>query len=165
MKTAVLMTTMLLALAASSPPTLAAQQSDVPQFVQYPAPAVYTGKPARVILKTEDDRLFRTRLRNAAKQSANFAGEYVLTTWGCGTSCLYGAVVSLKTGVVTFLPGTVCCWSGEGERLQFRLTSQLLVTAGVINEESEHGTHFYEFTGDTFTHLKTVPVKEAEPQS
>jgi len=164
MKTALLGITMLLAIATSSPTTAAQQKSSVPQFEQYPATSVYTGKPAQIILVTEAERTFRTRLRNAAKQSANFAGEYVLTTWGCGTSCITGAVVSLKTGVVTFLPGTICCWYGKGERLHFRLNSRLLVTAGVMNEESEHGVHFYEFTGDEFKHLKTVPVKRVEPQ-
>ena len=135
-----------------------AQQNQAPQFRDYRVSSTYAGKHAKVVLPTSDETAFRTRLQEASKQPANFAGEYVLTTWGCGTSCLHGAVVSLKTGRVVFLPGTVCCWEGEGERLVFRTNSRLLVAAGVINEESEHGAHFYELTGNEFKHLKTIPV-------
>ncbi len=141
----------------------AAQESRVPQFRDYPVNSTYMGKPANVILSTADEQAFRTRLRRAPKQPVNFAGEYVLATWGCGASCTHGAVVNLKTGRVVFLPGSICCWYGDGEKLMFRINSRLLVAAGVINEESEHGAHFYEFTGREFKHLQTIPVAENNP--
>lgn len=136
----------------------AAPESRVPQYTEYPAHSAYRGKAADVVLSTAEEKMFRTRLRDASRETANFAGEYVLTTWGCGTSCIHGAVVSLRTGRVVFLPGTICCGEGDGERLEFRLNSRLLVAAGVINENSVHGAHFYEFTGRTFKHLTTIPV-------
>lgn len=138
------------------------EKVNIPQFAKYAVDNAYVGKPVNVDLATEDEKMYRTRLRDAAKGPANFAGEYALTTWGCGTSCITGAVVSLKTGKVSWLPGSVCCWKGEGERLEFRLNSRLLVTAGIMNEEGVHGAHFYEFTGGNFKHLLTVPVKEEE---
>lgn len=140
-----------------------AGQTRVPQFQSYHVSNFYIGKPAQVVLSTADERNFRTRLREASKQPANFAGEYVLTTWGCGTTCTQGAAVSLKTGRVVFLPGYICCWHGDGERLDFRINSRLLVAAGLINEEGEHGFHFYEFTGREFKHLKTIPVVRNDP--
>jgi len=140
-----------------------AEQTRVPQFQNYHVSNAYIGKPAQVVLSTADEKAFRTRLREASKQPANFAGEYVLTAWGCGTSCIYGAAVSLKTGRVVFLPGSICCWDGDGERLDFRINSRLFVAAGLINEEGEHGAHFYEFTGREFKHLKTIPVARNNP--
>jgi hypothetical protein len=135
-----------------------AEQADVPKFRDYPAANVYKGKHANVVLATAEEKAFRTRLREASKQAVNFAGEYVLSTWGCGTDCQYGAAVSLKTGHVVFLPGTICCWEGEGDRLEFRTNSRLLVAAGMINEKGKYGAHFYEFTGRGFKPLKTVAV-------
>ncbi len=137
-----------------------AEQAKAPQFASFPANRTFTGDPAQVVLSTSEDRMFRTRLREATKSPPNFAGEYVLTAWGCGTTCLQGAVINLRTGRVVFLPGSICCWKGEGERLLFRENSRLLVMAGVVNETGEHGAHFYEFTGDRFRNLKTIPVLE-----
>ncbi len=136
----------------------AQQKSDVPQFIDYPVTSGYIGKPAPVILDSKDKKMFRTTLREAAKEPPNFAGNYVLTTWGCGTYCITGAVVNLRTGEVVFLPGSICCWQGEGERLIFRLNSRLLVTAGIMNEEVNM-VFIFGFTGTTFKHLKTIPVR------
>jgi hypothetical protein len=135
-----------------------AEEDRVPQFSSFPVVATYTGDPANVVLSTPQDSMFSTRLREAAKYPPNFSGEYVLSAWGCGTTCLTGAVVSLRTGRVVFLPGSICCWEGEAERLIFRKDSRLLVMAGLVNEGGEHGAHFYEFTGSSFRYLKTVPI-------
>ena len=136
------------------------QGSESPQFQDYFVKNSYTGKPAKVVLSTEETRMFRTRLRAASKESVNFSGEYVITTWGCGTSCMHGAAVSLRTGHVVFLPGTVCCWYGDGDNIMYRTNSRLFIAAGLINEACEHGAHFYEFTGREFKHIKTIPIAE-----
>ena len=133
-------------------------QSNVPKFNDYAGNMPFSGTPAPTQLLTEGEKTFRTRLRAASAQSANFAGDHVLTTWGCGTNCVYGAAVSLRTGRVTFLPGSVCCWNGDGDKISIRPDSRLLVTAGVMNESGDYGAHFYEFTGNGFRHLKTTPL-------
>ncbi|HEU4872788.1 MAG TPA: hypothetical protein VFT44_06795 [Pyrinomonadaceae bacterium] len=74
-------------------------QSRVPQFKDYPVTESYMGKTAPVVL-TRDDRMFRTRLKEASKEKPNFAGRYILTAWGCGTTCLMGGVIDAKTGKV-----------------------------------------------------------------
>ncbi len=133
------------------------KQMSTPQFADYSSLGqVYKGKPAPVVLRSQDDRYFRTRLRNSSKEPSNFAGEYSLAIWGCGTSCLMGAAVHLKTGNVIFMPGTISNWQGEGDSLNFQLKSRLLIASGYINEEGKHGRHYYEFTGRTFKHIKTV---------
>jgi hypothetical protein len=57
-----------------------------------------------VKLQTPEERLFRTNLRNAAKQLPNFAGHYSFVFWGCGTNCMGGAVVDHQTGKVFQAP-------------------------------------------------------------
>ncbi|MBL1264924.1 hypothetical protein [Candidatus Methylomicrobium oryzae] len=59
-----------------------AGQGQDPQLENYPVSKAYIGKPAKVVLSIADEKLFGTRLREASKQPANFAGEYVLTEWG-----------------------------------------------------------------------------------
>ncbi|WP_429168181.1 hypothetical protein [Aeromonas rivipollensis] len=60
-----------------------------PRKEDYPAPAVYKGKPAKLSLDSELARTFRTRLTAALSQKPVYAGEYVLTGWGCGSSGCY----------------------------------------------------------------------------
>ena len=145
----------------------AVAQERVPRFDDYPVRAIYRGRPARVVL-TPDNRLFRTRLREAARQPTNFAGHYVVTTWGCGTGCRSGAVVDLKSGRVYPLPHQLCCWPyGEPpypEPLEFRPHSRLIVLTGARGatetEDGEVGVHFYEFRNGRFRHLHTAEVEE-----
>ena len=139
-----------------------AMANQPPRFVEYPTAGTFSGVPVPVLLESEAEKSYRTRLRAATATPANFASDHVITTWGCGTTCLHGAAVSLRTGKVTFLPGTACCWKGEGNRIEFRTNSRLLVLAGLINEEGTHGAHFYEFTGNSFRLIKTIAVSEPE---
>jgi hypothetical protein len=129
----------------------AAAAEDVPKFAQF-AEKVYSGPSASVKLVTEEDRSFATRLRAAAKQPVNFAGHYILTTWGCGAECLGGAVIDARSGKVTFLPYSVCCW-GEGEPFYYRRDSRLIVFSGVLNEESPKGAHFFELRDGVFLNV------------
>lgn len=141
---------------------VSASEEQAPQFTDYPADEIYLGKPAQVVVDSNFVDMFYSRLSGASAQPPNFAGEYVLTAWGCGTSCLYGAVVNRKTGKVFQLPGSICCWKGEGERLIVRDDSRLLIMAGLVNESGEHGAHFYEFEDGEFNYVKSiaVPVEE-----
>lgn len=133
----------------------------VPKFKDYPAGTAPVAKRAPVDLSTAAARQFRTRLRAASRQQPNFAGHYVLASWGCGAPCAMGAVVDLASGAVTFLPGSVCCWSGVDASfnpIEFRKTSRLIVMSGRINEAGPMGAHFYEFTGNAFREVATVPM-------
>lgn len=135
-----------------------ANNTRVPTFSDYPVKAVYSGKAATVVLDSEDAKMFRTRLREGIKRPTNFAGEHVLVLFGCGTSCLSGAVVSRRTGqVVLFLPGgSVCCWYGEGSPVLYERDSRLLITNGLIDEGEVYASRYYEFTGREFKLIRTV---------
>jgi hypothetical protein len=137
--------------------TCAVAQTRIPQFKDFTATETYTGKTAPLIL-TRDDRMFRTRLSEAAKGKPNFAGHYILTTWGCGTSCLAGAVIDAKTGRVYWLPHTICCWGydvdDKFEPVEARPNSSLIVFSGARNEkEGDNGAHFYKFENNRFVHI------------
>lgn len=131
---------------------------NMPRFEEYSA-KVYSGSPRPPDLSSHPDaRHYRTRLRNAAAGDVNFAGEYVLTTWGCGTTCLMGAVINAKSGAVHFLPGSICCWFNLGDDINpidYRLDSNLIVFTGYLNEEETMTTHYFEFRNDEFRLLSS----------
>jgi hypothetical protein len=115
---------------------------------------VFRGRAAKVDLSRPDNREYRTRLKEAAGQPANFAGHYVLTTWGSGTGCKRGAAVDLKSGKVIFLPGTVCCWAidvdEKFEPVEFQLQSRLIALNGQLNEQGPAGPHYFELANGAF---------------
>lgn len=138
-------------------------QTGVPQFDDYNVKKIYKGKNAKLVM-TKEDRMFRTRLRLAAKQKPNFAGQFILETWGCGASCLSGAAIDAKTGKVYWLPHTTCCWAFEENLspIDARLNSRLIIFSGLRNEsekDNEYDMHFYEFKNGRFVFIKTVGRK------
>ncbi|MGJ4925965.1 hypothetical protein ACQR1I_11650 [Bradyrhizobium sp. HKCCYLS2038] len=144
----------------SAATAMAQGSAAVPQFKQYLTNEVFRGKAVTVVLNTPEKVAFRTRLREAGRQQANFAGHYVLTTWGCGDTCLMGAAVDRLSGQVTFLPATTCCWGELDPRykpVEFRLGSRLLVLSGQLNEKGVKGDHFFEFKNGEFTPISTIP--------
>lgn len=134
-------------------PLGSAQALAEPRFEDYPAP-VYAGAVRPPDMSSHPEaRTYRTRLRDAAKGSVNFAGEFVLATWGCGSQCLMGAVISARTGRVQFLPGTICCWLEAGENtnpIDYKVGSNLLILTGLINEEEPLARNYYVFSGGQF---------------
>ena len=133
--------------------------STLPKFEDYRVTEHFAGKNAKPVLVTKDDRQFRTRLTEGAREKVNFAGHYVLTVWGCGGGCLSGAVIDAKTGKVSWLPFSICCWPEDVEKpIGFRLDSRLVVFTGSRNEEGQ-GIYYYKFDGDRFTLLKAIEKK------
>ena len=133
--------------------------AEIPKFRYYPVD-VYAGPVSAPDLSSHPQaRTYRTRLRNAAKGQVNFAGEYIVTYWGCGTTCVDGAVLNARTGQVHFLPHNLCCWGDvdEGFRpIEVRPYSRLIVLAGLQGEEEPMGAHFYEFRDGEFRFIKTI---------
>ena len=136
-------------------------QTPLPKFTDYPVSETFARKNARVVL-TQNDRVYQTRLREVARdQRPNFAGHYILTIWGCGTSCVMGAVIDAKTGRVHWWDFSVCCWGSDVDDkwgpIQVRLNSRLIIFSGARNEkDGDIGTHFYKFEQGKFVHLKST---------
>src|SRR5437667_5642687 len=108
------------------PQTPASLQS---HFSEFAVNEAFTGEPAAVILSSPEWRQYRTMLRSGAKKGPNFAGHFTVVQWGCGTTCLTGAIVDATTGKVCHLPpllkGTTVGF--EAMLLHFRLESRLMI--------------------------------------
>ena len=70
-------------------------QDNMPRFEQYHVKTIYNGKSVAPIID-KNSRMFLTRVKYAAKQKRNFAGEYVLAQFGCGAECRGTFIVSQK---------------------------------------------------------------------
>lgn len=105
-------------------------------------------------LKFDDaqGRRYRTVIRQAAARPIDFAGHYIMATWGCGSGCVMAAAIDTLSGRVTSLPFTVSDWPLDvTEPLSYRPDSCLLIVQGSRNESTEHGTYYYVFNGTAFT--------------
>lgn len=97
-------------------PALAQDASRPPRFENFPANSVFKGKPADPVLVTPEERRYGTVIqrglrkglgvedgesgRDLAKPGPNFAGNYVIVKWGCGSPCLMAAIVDSRNGRV-----------------------------------------------------------------
>ncbi|UOD31788.1 hypothetical protein INH39_08930 [Massilia violaceinigra] len=135
--------------------TVPASAGAAPRFEDFPVSAVHRGATARPLLADAQSRNYATQLRHAAAGKADFAGRYVLATWGCGASCTMSAAIDAKTGAVSWLPFTVCCRDADVDApLDYKLTSRLLIVHGARNEQGG-GTHYYQFDGKRFAEIPT----------
>jgi hypothetical protein len=120
-----------------------------PRFDNFRATS-FSGRTGKVHLVDAKSFQYATILRDAARRKPNFAGHYVLASWGCGASCTMSAAIDAKTGDVAWLPFTVCCWEPNiSEPLEFRQNSRLLIVHGGRNEQGS-GVHYYDFDGRRF---------------
>jgi hypothetical protein len=150
-----------IALFAHTLSNIVSAQTPPPKFSDYPVSETFTGKNARVVL-TQKDRMYQTRLRDAGREKKpNFAGHYILTIWGCGTSCVMGAIIDAKTGRVHWWDFSVCCWGSDVDDkagpIQVKLNSRLIIFFGARNEkDGDIGSHYYKFEKGKFVHLKST---------
>lgn len=82
----------------------------------------FTGKRADINYSSNRTaRQFRSAINwSMDKFGMNFAGHYNVARWGCGTSCINGAMTDLKTGHVYDLPPASLDY-------EFQTNSRLLV--------------------------------------
>lgn len=132
-----------------------------PKFSDYPA-KVYNGPAAKLVMDSENAKLFRTRLRDALKEKPNFAGEYVITMWGCGAGCRSYSIINKRTGRL-LSEG----FGGEGgvEITDAKVNSRLIITEGA-QYEGEYSDHevgykrdYYVLNGQKLQLIKRVPIK------
>ena len=71
-----------------------------PSFDDYVTEAVFAGR-AQVDFSTfEEARRYRTAITKDVARGVNFAGQYVLSTWGCGEECIGSAVINAESGKI-----------------------------------------------------------------
>ena len=128
-------------------------------FQQYPAAIDFTGKPARPILDTPLEHVYRTQVR----KGPNFAGHFTIAKWGCGAPCVKFVIIDVRSGTI-YDPGlTVGCSDKNGgdASVQFKLTSRLIVTTG-FSEKFGCGTDFYEWNGKQLILLHYEPLPDSD---
>lgn len=148
-------------------------QSAMPTFTQYAA-KVEKIKNVKVNLRSHKNaNMFRTNLRNAAKEGVNFAGHYILTTWGCGTNCTQSAIIDARNGRVFFpdqLEGAgfgFCELPDDTEPIVSRADSRLLILSGFKGGDlslnnAPCGIYYLEWTGTKFNQVKFEEKKRIE---
>jgi hypothetical protein len=148
-------------------------QSTAPTFTQYAA-KVEKRRNVKVNLRSHKHaNTFRTNLRNAAKEGVNFAGHYILTTWGCGTNCSQTAIIDARNGRVFFpdqLAGAgfgFCEFPDDTEPIVYQADSRLLVLNGFKGgdlsvDNAPCGIYYLEWTGRNFKQVQFVQKKRVD---
>jgi len=114
------------------------EKSEFPSFETYSVP-LFKGKLAEPDFSSNDEaKQFMTRIKEGCKQGVNFAGQYTLIYWGCGTACQYGVVVDRKTGKIYTEYS-----SSMGS--EFKKDSQLILINSGFFEENETYIPLYQF--------------------
>jgi hypothetical protein len=128
-----------------------ASQDDLPKsapkFAQYQVRTIFRGKPARAVISTAKARQFKTRLREDSRLGPNFAGNYTVVFWGCGTGCAQIAIVNAISGKVMWLPQDWVDIPDEPDvkpNRNYRLDSRLLiVTKSRYDAHASFAAYFY----------------------
>jgi hypothetical protein len=149
-------------------------QRTVPRFDQFPA-AVERARAARIDFRRSPGAgTFRTRLADALGRGTNFAGHYIVAGWGCGTGCIFGAVIDARTGRVYFPDqlAALSVWYGgdeyEDEPVKYRKNSHMLVISGVPGSHDDSapdkpaGDYFYEWKNNDLRLIKFVKRETAQ---
>jgi hypothetical protein len=144
----------------------AAAQQPVPppKFADFPVRNIYKGPTARPVLKGEYFRE-RKELFPSRDDKANFAGQYIVVKMTCGSSCVTGAIMNVRTGQVFSLPFTICCWNethDDFEAIEFRPNSRMVMFSGRRNKKGVTGYHFYVLRRDRLRFLRTIERVDAD---
>jgi hypothetical protein len=141
----------------------------LPQYADFAVAPESIAKPAALKLDNAFARKYRTRLREGLRDlPINFAGHYVMVTFGCGSTCLYGGMVDARTGEATALPFLVDSFGSDKvdieDPLLYRADSRLVVILGKLREEDDiPRRNFYKWNGEVMEPLCHAPVTEEQP--
>lgn len=147
-----------------------AQRRSTPQFSDYPVTTTFSGRNASVKLVSSMDKRYRTVLREAAKEEADFAGHHKIALAGCGTNCMLAAVINLRTGRVYWFPETinqalsdeVDAIIGE-DAVKYSIDSKLLAFPTLKDQDSDNFVYlqYYVFEGNRFTIVKSMKKRRS----
>ncbi len=147
----------------------APQYIDRPHFYDHQVDDSWRGRHAEPVLNSSFARNYRTRLRETALQLPNFAGHYTVGLWGCGTSCLMGAIVDLNTGSIVEIPFTICCHDADGMnsgRVEYYANSDLIIFRGLLDEQEPLREAHYRLVAGNLQLVAEYELEEAtlEPE-
>lgn len=168
--------------------TAAASSDSAPGFRDYQVSGIFQGQPAPPVLATDEQRRYRTRIRNGVLKGEgvwngswknpikpsgpNFAGHYLVIRWGCGSNCLMMAIVDARTGKVYNPP-----LSGAGTELyvpmdmlgdreiEFELRSSLMILRNACKAaRSECGVYYFNWRDNRFILVKRKLIDLTQKQ-
>ena len=141
---------------------LAKAKDRAPRFADYPVTNLVTMRVAKPKFPKGEIDDAQQRLLDTVGHlgtRTNFAGRYFLAVVGCGTTCVWGAIVHPKSGRVFGVP-TVASWfetHDKFEPIDFRHNSRLIVLSGGRYENRDDmGLHYYVFENGKLRHLRTI---------
>jgi hypothetical protein len=128
-------------------------QKKHPEFEDYSVAATFAGKMHSIVLATPLDRKYRTAIKETVAEGVNFAGQYVVVDWGCGTGCEEFVIVDAKTGTVYDPPfdevdfhyppkESDVRWWCYPDLVNYHKDSQLLVVEGCFRGRQCGRTYF-----------------------
>jgi len=137
--------------------------STVPRFDSFRTDELFHRPLAKPHLSTEFQRMFSTKISEESLHDVNFAGDYRIAEWGCGSSCVAIAVINLKTGAVYDGPfktlgyGVRRTYEGGEFELDYRPNSRLVIARG-CPENRNCGTYYFEWRHNRFLRIRFVPA-------
>lgn len=146
----------------------ACAKGNIPRFEDYPATPSVIDKRGRLKLNSAFAHKYRTALREGLRDyPIEFAGRYVVVTFGCGTTCMFGGWVDAATGEAFGLPGILDTFGPFGIEtpLVYRADSRLVITLGAArSDETQPEANYYEWTGAKLKSIcaRILTNKEAE---
>ena len=141
--------------------------ANAPRFERFPAVGRFTGRIAEPDVQSHPrSRNFRTVIRQGAKQGPNFAGHYTIVDWWWGAGRKAYAVVDANTGQVFHpqelqsvgdLEHVESSPDRDGDPLDFRIDSRLVVAMGAVNFDStKRGISWLVWEGTRFRRVLFV---------
>ena len=113
-----------------------------------PANSEIKGKAAINFESDPVARRYRTVISEKYKElDVNFATYYIITTWGCGSGCVSGAMVDTRDGSVYPMPADEQ-WGGNGTYIDSKKESNMLVTVLAVQSptgEVEETRKYWEW--------------------
>jgi hypothetical protein len=147
---------------------------DAPRAGDYPA-TPYAGPHAAPDVRSDPrSTRYRTQLRAWAREKPNFAGHYILATWGCGASCFEIAIIDAVTGKVFHPAGARSDFIDDVDgdlledveapsrredfgALRYRVDSRLLVLIGTPEQRKEdRGISWFVWDDERLRRIRIV---------
>lgn len=122
--------------------------------------------PIRPDVRSGKAHLYRTVIREEAKQGVNFAGHFTIIRIGCGAATVCPAIYGTRSGTV-FFPGKLKSATSlqidspgpDIDTLNYRRDSQLLIVVGSLNENSARaGVSYYLWRSEKLSEIKFTPA-------
>lgn len=148
-----------------------AQKQKLYRFDGYPTKNTFNGKTAKLNMKDQYVRTFRTQLREVlAENRPNAAGKYSTFGFGYGSSgCIEAGAIDHTTGTPIQLGDLMLGCGNSDEDGDFRSDpkSNLVIVSGCIEGHlldkdglTQFGHHYFLLEKGKFKHLRSVRVNK-----